>query len=66
MLFISSKSFFRSQDILTFVLIFWSCGKSGLIRKTRLISKYRRHNLVNKQLQHIYSPIFQQVKGTRQ
>ena len=30
---------FRSQDIQTFVLIFWSCRKNSLVRKIRLISK---------------------------
>ena len=34
------KSSFRSQDIQVFVLTFWSYRKNGLIRKTRLISKY--------------------------
>ena len=34
------KSSFRSQDIQMFVLTFWSCGKNGLIRKIRLISKF--------------------------
>ena len=31
---------FRSQDIDIFVLTFWSCTKSDLIRKMRLVSKF--------------------------
>ena len=34
------KSYFRSQDISVFVKTFSSFGKSGLIRKTRLTSKF--------------------------
>ena len=62
--FISSS--FRSQDILTFVLTFWSCRKNGLIRKIRLISKFRRHGLVNKQLQYTCCSISHELKVTKQ
>ena len=34
------KSSFRSQDILVFVMPFWSCRKNGLIRKIRLTSRF--------------------------
>ena len=34
------KSSFRSQDIYVFVLTFRVCGKNGLVRKIRLISKF--------------------------
>ena len=34
------KSSFRSQDILVFVMAFWSCRKNSLIRKIRFISKF--------------------------
>ena len=34
------KSSFRSQDISSFVLTFWSFRKSGLNRNARLISKF--------------------------
>ena len=44
------KSSFRSRDIYIFVLTFWSCRKKGLIRKIRLILKFTRHKLVNKEL----------------
>ena len=33
------KALFCSQGIQVFIEAFWSCGKSGLIRKIRLISK---------------------------
>ena len=36
--------------------------KNALIRKIRLISKFRRHNLLSKQLQYTYCPISQEVK----
>ena len=36
------------------------------IRNIRLISKCRRHNLVNKQLQYTYCTISHEVKATRQ
>ena len=62
--FISSS--FRSQDILTFVLTFWSCRKNGLIGKIRLISKFRRHGLVNKQLQYTCCSISHELKVTKQ
>ena len=45
------KSSFCSQDIENFILIFWSCRKSSLIWKMRLISKFQSlsHNsLFNK------------------
>ena len=32
------KSYFRSQDILTFVLTFWPYRKNGSIRKIKSIS----------------------------
>ena len=32
----------------------------------RLISKFIRHNLINKQLQYTYCPISHEVKTTRQ
>ena len=35
-----NESSFRSQDIPIFVLTFWSYRRSGLIRKTRLISNF--------------------------
>ena len=35
------KSSFCSQDVLIFVVIFWPCRKTGLIRKIKLISKVR-------------------------
>ena len=59
------KSSFRSQDIQIFILTFWSCRRNGLIRKTRLISKFWRRNLVNKQLQYTYCPISHKEKTTR-
>ena len=31
---------FRSQNILIFILTFWSCRRNGLIRKIRLISRF--------------------------
>ena len=34
------KSSSRSLDIQIFVLTFWLCRRNGLIRKTRLISKF--------------------------
>ena len=34
------KSSFRSWDIYIFVLTYWLCKKSGLIRRLRLISKF--------------------------
>ena len=34
------KSFFCSQDVYVFFTTFWSCRKSSLIRKIRLISKF--------------------------
>ena len=34
------KSPLRAQDILIFVLTFWSCRKNDLIRKISLISKF--------------------------
>ena len=43
------KSSSRSQGIQIFVLTFWSCRKSGLIRKIRVII-YDVATLVNKQL----------------
>ena len=51
--------------IFIFVMTFWSCRKSGLIRKISLTSKWR-HNLVNKQLQYTYCPVFHELKATRQ
>ena len=33
---------FCSQDIWAFIMTFWSCNKSDLIRKRRLISKFMR------------------------
>ena len=40
MLLFHLKSTFRSQDIQVFVTTFCSCRKDGLIRKTRLTSKF--------------------------
>ena len=34
------KSFFRSQDTLTFILSFWTCKKNDVIRKIKLISEF--------------------------
>ena len=41
---------------LNFVLTFWSGRKNSVIRKISLISKLKRHNLVNKQLQYTHCP----------
>ena len=60
------KSSFRSWDIWVFVLTFWPCRKNDLIRNIKLISKFWRHKLVNKQLQYIYCSIARKVKATRQ
>ena len=57
---------FLFSRYLNFCLDFWSCRKNGLIRKVRLISKFIRHNLVNKQLQYAYCPISHEVKTIRQ
>ena len=39
------KSHFRSQDIWFFFLIFWSCRKTALLERPRLISKFMTSQL---------------------
>ena len=50
-----------------FIILFWlySHVKNGVIKKLRLISKWRQ-NLVNKQLQCTYWPIYQKAKTISQ
>ena len=47
-------------------LSFLSCRKNSFIKEVSLISKLRRHNQVNKQLQYTYCAIFREVKATWQ
>ena len=47
-------------------MIFWSCKKTACLEKCDSCQNLWRHSLVNKQLQYIYWPIFQEVKTTRQ
>ena len=61
---LESSSLF--QDILIFILTFWSCRKNSLIRKKSWFQNLCRHNQVNKQLQYIYCPIFHEVKATKE
>ena len=58
--FFHLTSFFHSHDISIFVLTFWSCRKNGSIRKIRIVSNLKCHNLVNKQLEYTYQDLFQQ------
>ena len=51
--------------IFKFCVDFLVMYENGLIRNIRLILKFRRHNVLNKQLQYTYCPISQEVKGNQ-
>ena len=59
------KGSFPSKNIQILFLTFWLCWRNALVRKIRLISKFWRHNLFNKQLQYTYCPMSHEVKATR-
>ena len=66
------NAFYFTLEALFIVKIFKFCldflviYKNGLIKKIRLVSKFMRQNLVNKQLQYTYCPVSQKVKTIRQ
>ena len=65
--YFSLKALFVFKIFEFFIFTFWSRRKNGLIRKRKLISKFRRrHNLVNEQVQYTYCPLSHEIKATRQ
>ena len=60
------KRSFRSQDIQIFVLTFWACRKSGLIRKIRNPEIYDVTVWLAKNYNRKYCSISQELKATRQ
>ena len=63
MLFISHQKLSR---YLSFCLDFLVMQQNGLIRKIRLVSNFKRHSLVNEQLQYTYCPISSEAKAINQ